>query len=80
MNDFCGVEFDNMEIALDCKYANILKFSYSNNDKVRYNFISKIQRKDIISSNFEKSSEILYADENAGFISDEEEMPELLPL
>ena len=72
MNDFCGVEFDNIEIALDCKYANILKFSCSSHDKVRYNFISKIQRKNIISK-IEKSNEILYAEENAAYVNNNEE-------
>jgi hypothetical protein len=72
MNDFCGVEFDKMDIVLNCKYANILKFSSSNHDKVRYNFISKIERK--------KSSEILYTEENAAFVSDDDEMPELEPI
>jgi hypothetical protein len=69
MNDFCGMEFDSMDIVLNCKYANILKFSSSVHDKVRYNFISKIG--------------ILYAEENAAFVSDDEdddEMPELEPL
>jgi hypothetical protein len=63
MNDFCGVEFDSMDIVLNCKYANILKFSSSTHDKVRYNFISKIG--------------ILYTEENAAFVSDDDEMPEL---
>jgi hypothetical protein len=75
MNDFCGMEFDSMDIVLNCKYANILKFSSSEHDKVRYNFISKIERK--------KSSEILYTEENAAFVSDDEkndEMPELEPI
>ena len=67
MNDFCGMEFDSMDIVLNCKYANILKFSSSNHDKVRYNFISKIG--------------ILYTEENAAFVSDEEEeIPELEPI
>jgi hypothetical protein len=69
MNDFCGMEFDNMDIVLNCKYANILKFSSSTHNKVRYNFISKIG--------------ILYTDENAAFVSDDEdddEMPELEPI
>ena len=69
MNDFCGMEFDNMDIVLNCKYANILKFSSSNHDKVRYNFISKIG--------------ILYTQENAAFVSDDEEddeLPELIPI
>lgn len=69
MNDFCGMEFDSMEIILRCKYANILKFSSSVHDKVRYNFISKIG--------------ILYTQENAAFVSDDEEddeMPELIPI
>ena len=69
MNDFCGMEFDSMDIVLNCKYANILKFSSSNHDKVRYNFISKIG--------------ILYTEENAAFVSDDEEddeMPELIPI
>jgi len=66
MNDFCGMEFDSMDIVLNCKYANILKFSSSRHDKVRYNFISKIG--------------ILYTEENAAFVSDDEEMPELEPI
>jgi len=67
MNNFCGMEFDSMDIVLRCKYANILKFSSSTHDKVRYNFISKIG--------------ILYTKENAAFVSDEEEeMPELEPI
>lgn len=65
MNDFCGMEFDSMDIVLNCKYANILKFSSSIHDKVRYNFISKIG--------------ILYTEENAAFVSDDE-MPELEPI
>jgi hypothetical protein len=63
MNDFCGMEFDSMDIVLNCKYANILKFSSSIHDKVRYNFISKIG--------------ILNAEENAAFVSDDEEVPEV---
>jgi hypothetical protein len=65
MNNFCGMEFDSMDIVLNCKYANILKFSSSIHDKVRYNFISKIG--------------ILYTEENAAFVSDDDddEMPEL---
>jgi hypothetical protein len=63
MNDFCGIEFDSMDIVLNCKYANILKFSSSTHDKVRYNFISKIG--------------ILNAEENAAFVSDDEEVPEV---
>lgn len=66
MNDFCGMEFDSMDIVLNCKYANILKFSSSIHDKVRYNFISKIG--------------ILYTEENAAFVSDDDEMPELEPI
>ena len=69
INDSCGMEFDSMDIVLNCKYANILKFSSSNHDKVRYNFISKIG--------------ILYTEENAAFVSDDEEddeMPELIPI
>ena len=69
MNDFCGMEFDNMDIVLKCKYANILKFSSSNHDKVRYNFIPK--------------NGILYTQENAAFVSDDEEddeLPELIPI
>jgi hypothetical protein len=69
MNDFCGIEFDNIDIVLNSKYANILKYSSSLHDKVRYNFISKIG--------------ILYTQENAAFVSDDEEddeMPELIPL
>jgi hypothetical protein len=69
MNDFCGMEFDSMDIVLNCKYANILKFSSSIHDKVRYNFISKIG--------------ILYTEENAAFVSDDDEdneMPELIPI
>jgi hypothetical protein len=74
-NNFCGVVFDNMEVILDCKYCDVWKFSSSTHPKVRYNFISKIERK--------KSSEILYTEENAAFISDDEEndeMPELEPI
>ena len=56
--DYHGVEFDSMDIVLNCKYANILKFSSSNHDKVRYSFISKIGT--------------LYTEENAAFISDDE--------
>ena len=70
-NDFCGVVFDNMEVILDCKYCDVWKFSSSTHEKVRYNFISKIERK--------KSSEILYTEENAAFFSDDE-MPELEPI
>lgn len=69
MNDFCGIEFDSMDIVLNCKYGNILKFSSFEHDKVRYNFISKIG--------------ILYTQENAAFVSDDEEddeLPELIPL
>ena len=69
MNDFCGMEFDSMDIVLNCKYANILNFSSSRHDKVRYNFISKIG--------------ILYTQENAAFVSDDEEddeLPELIPI
>ena len=69
MNNFCGMEFDSMDIVLNCKYANILKFSSSVHDKVRYNFISKIG--------------ILYTKENAAFVSDDEDddqMPELIPI
>jgi hypothetical protein len=65
MNDFCGMEFDSMEIVLKCKYANILKFSSSDHEIVRYSFISKIG--------------ILYTEENAAFVSDDE-MPELEPI
>ena len=69
VNDKDNMEFDSMDIVLNCKYANILKFSSSEHDKVRYNFISKIG--------------ILYTEENAAFVSDDEEyneMPELIPL
>ena len=41
-DNYCGLEFDNMKIILNCKYANILQFSCSKHDKVIYSFISKI--------------------------------------
>ena len=69
MNNFCGMEFDSMDIVLNCKYGNILKFSSSAHEKVRYNFISKIG--------------ILYTEEKAAFVSDDEdddEMPKLIPI
>jgi len=75
LHDYCGVIFDNTEIIFDCKYGTFLKISSSLHGKVKYNFISKIKRK--------KSSEILYTEENAAFVSDDEddgEMPELEPI
>jgi len=67
LNDnYHGVEFNSMDIVLKCKYANILKFSSSNHDKVTYTFRSKIGR--------------LYAEENAAVLSDDDEMPELKPI
>lgn len=65
-DNYHGVEFDSMDVVLECKYANILKFSSSSHDKVRYSFISKIG--------------ILYTEENAAFDSDDEEMPKLEPI
>jgi hypothetical protein len=67
-DNYHGVEFDSIDIILKCKYANILKFSSSKHDKVRYTFISKIGR--------------LNAEENAASISDDEddEMSELEPI
>jgi hypothetical protein len=68
-DNYHGVEFDSMDIVLKCKYGKIFKFSSSNHDKVTYTFNSKIGR--------------LHAEENAAFISDDEnddEMPELEPI
>jgi hypothetical protein len=67
--NYHGVEFDSMDDVLECKYGKISKFSSSNHEKIRYTFISKIGR--------------LNAEENAAFISDDEnddEMPELEPI
>ena len=64
--DYHGVEFDSMDDVLECKYGKISKFSSSNHDKVTYTFNSKIGR--------------LYTEENAAFVSDDDEMPELEPI